>query len=83
MRQIKNCKVGHFVKYQGILCQLNCFFTDRWRGEKKATLTPCVEIGKPKRLYTINQTEKVEYIGETASQDGMLWVRAKSKNPFE
>lgn len=42
MRQIKNCKVGHFVKYNGVLCQVNCFFTN-FRG-KCATL---IQVGQP------------------------------------
>ena len=72
MRQLKNCKVGHFVKYHEILCQVNCFFTNN-RG-KCATLITVGERHEEKRIYSVNVTEKVEYLGETATDEkGRCW----------
>lgn len=42
MRQLKNCKKGHFVKYKDVICQVNCFYTSL--GEKHATL---IQVGEP------------------------------------
>lgn len=79
MRQVKNCKKGHFVKYNGVLCQVNCFNTN-FRG-KQATLTE-VSHGK-KRLFIVDQTEKVEYLGISATDaDGCFWV-FKKHDPVE
>lgn len=79
MRQLKNCKVGHFVKYNGVLCQVNCFYTSG-RG-KQATLVE-VKNGS-RRLFMPDATEKVEYIGETATDEhGNFWVFRK-RDPFE
>ena len=73
MRQVKNCKVGHFVKYEGVLCQVNCFYSN-WRG-KFATLVEVGFPGEPKRCFTPEATEKVEYFGDTAKDDnGHYWV---------
>jgi len=81
MRQIKSCKVGHFVKYNGVLCQVNCFYTNPHG--KCATLTEVCD-GK-RRLFTPLATEKVEYLGETATDDsGRFWVaRRRDIDPFE
>ena len=81
MRQVKNCKVGHFVKYNGVLCQVNCFYTN-WRG-KHATLIQVGEPGQPRQLFTPKADEKVEYIGEVARENGKIWVRSKPRDPFE
>lgn len=54
MRQLKNCKKGHFVKYKGVPYQVNCFFTGL-RG-KQVTLVEVKEEG-PKHLITLNVTE--------------------------
>ena len=72
MRQLRNCKVGHFVKYKGVLCQVNCFHVDFFR-ERFATL---VEVKHGLRhWYNVNATTKVEYIGETATDEhGTTWV---------
>ena len=79
MRQIKNCKVGHFVKYEGVLCQVNCFFTGI-RG-KQASLVE-VKHG-PRRLFSALATEKVEYLGDHAHDGyGNLWVSRK-RDPVE
>lgn len=76
MRQIKSCKVGHFVKYNDVLCQVNCFYTSM--GEKHATLIQVAEPGENKRLFTPLASEKVEYLGITArGKNGEIWVRAK------
>ena len=79
MRQVKNCKVGHFVKYNGILCQVNCFYTNL-RG-KQATLVE-VKHGT-RRFFFPDATEKVEYLGDTATDDnGNFWVYRK-QDPVE
>ena len=71
MRQLKNCKKGHFVRYNGVLYQINCFFTGL-RG-KQATLVEVKEGSK--RLITPSVTEKVEYLGDHAKdENGNLWV---------
>lgn len=76
MRQIKSCKVGHFVKYNDVLCQVNCFYTSM--GEKHATLIQVTEPGESKRLFTPLASEKVEYLGITArGKNGEIWVIAK------
>ena len=82
MRQVKSCKVGHFVKYEGVLCQVNCFFTDRFRESKMATLIQVTEPHQSKRLYTINVTEKVEYVGPVAKENGRTWISIR-KDPFD
>lgn len=71
MRQLKNCKKGHFVKYNGVLYQINCFFTGL-RG-KQVTL---VEVKKgSKRIITPSAAERVEYLGDHAKdENGNLWV---------
>lgn len=71
MRQLKNCKKGHFVKYNGVLYQINCFFTDR--GNKLATL---IEVKEgPKSLITPSVTEKAEYLGDHAKdENGNIWI---------
>lgn len=79
MRQLKNCKVGHFVKYNGILCQVNCFFTNLHG--KQATLTE-VKHGK-KQFFFADVTEKVEYLGISATDaEGRFWV-FKKHDPIE
>ena len=81
MRQIKNCPIGHFVKYNGILCQVNCTFTN-WRG-KQATLIQVGPPGESKRMFTPDVTEKVEYLGETARDEhGNFWV-FRRRDPVE
>ena len=76
MRQIKSCKVGHFVKYNDVLCQANCFYTSM--GEEHATLIQVAEPGESKRLFTPLASEKVEYLGITARvKNGEIWVIAK------
>lgn len=80
MRQLRNCKVGHFVKYEGVICQVNCFYS--WRG-KRCTL---IQVGEPhesKRMFTPDATEKVEYLGETATDEhGNIWV-SRRRDPVE
>ena len=79
MRQLKNCKVGHFVKYDGVLCQVNCFYSN-WRG-KQCTLVE-VKHGS-RRLFTPDATEKVEYLGETAKDEsGAVWFSCR-RNPVQ
>ena len=70
MRQLKNCKKGHFVKYNGVLCQINCFFTGLHG--KQVTL---IEVKEgPKRIITPSVTERAEYLGDRAKdEDGNLW----------
>lgn len=70
MRQLTNCKKGHFVKYNGVLYQINCFFTGLCG--KQATL---VEVKEgPKRIITPSASERVEYLGDHAKdEDGNLW----------
>lgn len=71
MRQLKNCKKGHFVKYNGVLYQINCFFTGL-RG-KQVTLVEVKEGSK--RIITPSATERVEYLGDRAKdENGNLWV---------
>lgn len=71
MRQLKNCKKGHFVKYNGVLYQINCFFTGL-RG-KQVTLVEVKEGSK--RIITPSATERVEYLGDHAKdENGNLWV---------
>lgn len=79
MRQLKNCKVGHFVKYDGVLCQVNCFYSN-WRG-KQCTLIE-VKHGSH-RLFTPDATEKVEYLGDHAKDEhGNFWV-FRRRDPVE
>ena len=76
MRQIKSCKVGHFVKYNDVLCQVNCFYTSM--GEKHATLIQVAEPEESKRLFTPLASEKVEYLGMSArDKNGEIWVGTK------
>ena len=76
MRQIKSCKVGHFVKYNDVLCQVNCFYTSM--GEKHATLIQVAEPEESKRLSTPLASEKVEYLGMSArGKNGEIWVGTK------
>lgn len=76
MRQIKSCKVGHFVKYNDVLCQVNCFYTSM--GEKHATLIQVAELEESKRLFTPLASEKVEYLGMSArGKNGEIWVGTK------
>lgn len=85
MRQIRNCKVGHFVKYKGVLCQVNCFFTGYINGYRasQATLIQVGEPGERKRLFTPRTEEKVEYLGETATDEkGRFWV-FRRQDPLE
>lgn len=71
MRQLKNCKKGHFVKYNGVLYQINCFFTGL-RG-KQVTLIEVKEGSK--RIITPSVTERVEYLGDHAKDEsGNLWI---------
>lgn len=71
MRQLKNCKKGHFVKYNGVLYQINCFFTGL-RG-KQVTLVEVKEGSK--RIITPSVTERAEYLGDHAKdENGNLWV---------
>lgn len=73
MRQLRNCKVGHFVKYDGVLCQVNCFFTG-WMG-KRCTLIQVGHPGETVRMFTPEATEKVEYLGDHAHDEhGNVWV---------
>lgn len=75
MRQLKNCKKGHFVKYNGVLYQINCFFTGL-RG-KQVTLIEVKEEG-PKRLITPSVTERVEYLGDHAKdENGNIWIMTR------
>ena len=79
MRQLKNCPVGHFVKYDGILCQVNCFYSN-WRG-KQCTLIE-VKHGS-RRMFTPYATEKVVYPGEQATdENGNFWVYRR-RDPVE
>ena len=76
MRQIKSCKVGHFVKYNDVLCQVNCFYTSM--GEKHATLIQVAESEESKRLFTPLASEKVEYLGmSTCGKNGEIWMGTK------
>ena len=70
MRQLKNCKKGHFVKYNGVLYQINCFFTGLCG--KQVTL---IEVKEgPKRIITPSVDERVEYLGDRAKdENGNLW----------
>lgn len=71
MRQLKNCKKGHFVKYNGVLYQINCFFTGL-RGKRVALVE--VKEGS-KRIITPSVTERVEYLGDHAKdENGNLYV---------
>ena len=81
MRQVKNCKVGHFVKYNGVLCQVNCFYTN-FHG-KQATLVEVTD--GPRRLFFPDATEKVEYLGDHARDEhGNFWVfRRTEQGAFE
>ena len=73
MRQIKSCKVGHFVKYNDVLCQVNCFYTSM--GEKHATLIQVAEPEESKRLFTPRVTERVDYLGDHAIDEyGNIWI---------
>ena len=82
MRQINNCKVGHFVKYEGIVCQVNCMYKG-WRGTRVATLVQVGEPGERRRMFTPEATEKAEYLGPVVSVNGKIWVGTKEKhNPF-
>lgn len=70
MRQLKNCKKGHFVKYNGVLYQINCFFTSLCG--KQVTLVEVKEGSK--RIITPSVTERVEYLGDRAKdENGNLW----------
>lgn len=85
MRQIKNCKVGHFVKYNGVLCQVNCFFTGWVNGypAKQATLIQVGHSGEPRRMFTPKAEEKVEYLGDHARDEyGNFWV-FRRRDPVE
>lgn len=85
MRQIKNCKVGHFVKYNGVLCQVNCFFTGCINGYrvKQATLIQVGRPGEGRLLFNPRADEKVEYLGETATDEkGRFWV-FRRRDPVE
>lgn len=81
MRQLKNCKVGHFVKYEGVICQVNCFYS--WMGRKLCTL---IQVGEPhesKRMFNPDATEKVEYLGETATdENGTIWF-SRRRDPVQ
>jgi len=81
MRQVKNCKVGHFVRYNGVVFQVNCFYTN-WRG-KHATLIQVGEPGEKRQMFTPEATEKVEYLGAVARVDGKIWVRSRPRDPFD
>ena len=73
MRQLKNCKKGHFVKYNDVLCQVNCFYT--FREEKRATLIQVAEPEESKRLFTPRVTERVDYLGDHAiDKYGNIWI---------
>lgn len=81
MRQIRNCKVGHFVRYEGVLCQLNCFFTNRFG--KCATLIQVGHPGEKRQVFTPCVTEKVEYLGDVATDEhGNFWV-CRRRDPVE
>lgn len=82
MRQIKNCKVGHFVKYNGVVCQVNCFFTN-WRG-KQCTLVQVGDPGESRRMFFPDATEKVEYLGPVARENGRTWIAIRTdRDPFD
>ena len=73
MRQLKNCKKGHFVKYNDVLCQVNCFYTSR--GEKRATLIQVAEPEESKRVFAPRATERVDYLGDHAiDKYGNIWI---------
>ena len=77
MRQLKNIKKGHFVKYGETLCQVNCF------ANGCATLVEVKEAHESKRLFSVPVAEKVEYIGEIAVDGRGYWVGYSSRiNPF-
>ena len=85
MRQIKNCKVGHFVKHEGVICQVNCFYTGYPSGRKTkmATIIQVGEPGEKKRLFTLDASTKVDYLGVTARDEkGRIWIGAK-RDPME
>ena len=70
MRQLKNCERGHFVKHNGVLYQINCFFTS-FHSEYAVLVE--VKDG-PKRIITPSVTERAEYLGDHAKdEDGNLW----------
>ena len=85
MRQIKNCKVGHFVKHEGVICQVNCFYTS-YPGGRKTKMATIIQVGEPgekKRLFTLDASTKVDYIGATARDEkGRIWIGAK-RDPME
>lgn len=82
MRQLKNCKVGHFVKYDGVLCQVNCFYTGR-NGRKQATLIQVKHPSESKRMFTPDATEKVEYLGDwVEDENGNIWFSSR-RDPIE
>lgn len=73
MRQLKNCKKGHFVKYNGVLYQINCFFTG-FGGKKRVTLIEVKEDSERAILFP-SAAEQVEYLGDHAKdENGNLWV---------
>lgn len=67
MRQLKNCKKGHFVKYNGVLYQINCFFTGF--GGKQVSLLVEVEESGSKNIITPSVIERVEYLGDHAKDE--------------
>ena len=70
MRQLTNCKKGHFVKYNGVLYQIDCFFTS-FHSEYAVLVE--VKDG-PKRIITPSADERVEYLGDRAKdENGSLW----------
>jgi hypothetical protein len=78
MRQLKNCKKGHFVKYNGVLYQINCFFTG-FR-DKRATLVE-VKAGSEGTIIFPSATEKVEYLGDHAKdENGNIWTIKHKQN---
>ena len=69
------------MRYDGVLCQVNCFFTG-YNG-KQATLIPVGEAGEKRRMYFPDVTEKVEYLGPVVQENGRIWVsRKRHENPF-
>ena len=82
MRQLKNCKVGHFVKYNGAICQVNRFYTG-FNGEKFVTLIQVGGPGESKHVFAPYATEKVEYLGDHArDESGNTWVTMR-RDPIE
>jgi len=81
MRQLKNCKKGHFVKYDGSIYQVNCFSGNGRTG--RVTLYRVGETDDNSRILTVSADEKVEYLGTKALDGNKVWITTRRRNnPF-